>query len=343
MRKVAVLMDDISKIKTYKDTTFALMLAAQKRGYDLMIFGQEDWSVRDGEVMAYVQTVSLIDREEDYYQVLNEEVINLATVDVVLQRKDPPFNLPFIYDSYMLELLEQQGVKVINPPSALRGLNEKFSISQVPECTPPTLITKSNEDILDFLREYKDIVLKPLDRMGGSGVFKLNLNDPNINSILDTINPENKETLMLQQFLPAISEGDKRILIINGKAVEYGLLRHAKEGEFRANLAAGGFGTVEPLNERDKWLVSKIQPLLKREKLYFVGLDVIGGFITEINITSPTCMREIERAKNIDIAGRFWDGLEELEQQELNQNNNAEDDKASLSTSNIDWDLSENS
>lgn len=170
MTTIAVLMDDIDTIKTYKDTTFALMLAAQKRGMTVMIFGQQDWSVRDGEVRAYVRTVALTDRDENYYRILNEEEIDLSTVDIVLQRKDPPFNLRFIYDSYMLDLLVQQGVTVINPPSALRNINEKFAIAQVPECTPPTLITKSREDILDFLREHKEAVLKPLDGMGGMGI-----------------------------------------------------------------------------------------------------------------------------------------------------------------------------
>lgn len=309
MQNLAVLMDDIDTIKTYKDTTFALMLAAQKRGMSVMIFGQEDWSVRNGAVRAYVRTVELIDRAEDYYRVLNEEEIDLSSVDVVLQRKDPPFNLRFIYDSYMLDLLVQQGVAVINPPSALRNINEKFAIAQVPQCTPPTLITKSREDILDFLREHKEAVLKPLDSMGGSGIFKLTLGDKNTTAILDAMNPDGLETLMVQGFLPQVAEGDKRILIIDGEVVDHGLARMPKDGEFRANLAAGGRGVVQPLTEREYWLVEQVKPLIAREGLHLVGLDVIGGYVTEINVTSPTCMREIEKATGQDIAGRFWETL----------------------------------
>lgn len=309
MTTIAVLMDDIDTIKTYKDTTFAPMLAAQKRGMTVMIFGQQDWSVRDGEVRAYVRTVALTDRDENYYRILNEEEIDLSTVDIVLQRKDPPFNLRFIYDSYMLDLLVQQGVTVINPPSALRNINEKFAIAQVPECTPPTLITKSREDILDFLREHKEAVLKPLDGMGGMGIFKLTLGDKNTTAILDAMNPDGNETLMVQGFLPQVSDGDKRILIINGEAVDHGLARLPKDGEFRANLAAGGRGVVQPLTEREYWLVEQVKPIIKREGLHLVGLDVIGGHITEINITSPTCMREIEKATGQDISGRFWETL----------------------------------
>lgn len=309
MQTLAVLMDNIDEIKPYKDTTFALMLAAQHRGMQVMVFEQQDWRVRDGEVRAYVRTVELFDRDEEYYRVLNEEEIDLTSADVVLQRKDPPFNLRYIYDSYMLDLLVAQGVTVINPPAALRNINEKFAISQIPQCTPPTLITKSREDILDFLREYKEAVLKPLDGMGGMGIFKLSLGDKNISAILDMMNPDGLETLMVQGFLPQVTEGDKRILIINGEAVDHGLARLPKEGEFRANLAAGGRGVVQPLTEREWWLVEQVKPLIRREGLHLVGLDVIGGHVTEINVTSPTCMREIENATGQDIAGRFWDTL----------------------------------
>lgn len=309
MQTLAVLMDNIDEIKPYKDTTFALMLAAQRRGMQVMIFEQQDWRVRDGEVRAYVRTVELFDRDEEYCRVLNEEEIDLTSADVVLQRKDPPFNLRYIYDSYMLDLLVAQGVTVINPPAALRNINEKFAISQIPQCTPPTLITKSREDILDFLREHKEAVLKPLDGMGGMGIFKLSLGDKNISAILDAMNPDGLETLMVQGFLPQVTEGDKRILIINGEAVDHGLARLPKEGEFRANLAAGGRGVVQPLTEREWWLVEQVKPLIEWEGLHLVGLDVIGGHVTEINVTSPTCMREIENATGQDIAGRFWETL----------------------------------
>lgn len=309
--RVAVLMDDIDTIKTYKDTTFALMLSAQARGHEVMIFGQSDWQVRDGGVEAYVRTVSLTDREEDYYRVLNEEVIDLASVDVVLQRKDPPFNLNYVYDSYMLDLLVREGVKVVNPPQALRNVNEKFAISRVPQCTPETLITRSRGEIRAFVHEYKQAVLKPLDGMGGSGIFFLREDDKNLSGILDVMNPDGQQTLMVQRYLDKVVEGDKRILVINGEAVDHGLARLPKEGEFRANLAAGGRGVVQPLNEREHWIVEQVKPLIAEENLYLVGLDVIGGYLTEINVTSPTCLREIAKHTGQDIAGRFWAGLEE--------------------------------
>lgn len=309
MRKVAILMDDIDHIKTYKDTSFALMLAAQKRNMDILIFEQKDWSIKDGDVRAMVRQVKLFDREEDYYKIINEEEISLSSVDVLLQRKDPPFNLTFIYDSYMLDILEQNGVVVINPPNALRSVNEKFIISQIPQATPPTLITKSKEEILDFLQIHKEAVLKPLDRMGGGGIFKLSLGDKNLSAILEAMGAGLGETLMVQAYLPDVLRGDKRILIIDGEPINHGLARIPKEGEFRANLAAGGHGVVRPLTERDYWLVEQVQPIIKRENLFLVGLDVIGDYITEINITSPTCMREIEKETKQDISGMFWEKL----------------------------------
>ena len=275
---IAVLMDELESIKPYKDTTFALMLAAQALGHRVMVFGQRDWQVRDGAVQAYVRTVQLYDQDEDYFRVLNEEVIDLGEVDVLLQRKDPPFNLRYVYDSYMLDLLEAQGVRVVNPPQALRNMNEKFAITRLPQCTPETLITKSRGEILAFLREFGEAVAKPLDGMGGSGVFKL-------------------------------TQGDKRILVINGAAVDHGLARLPAEGEFRANLAAGGRGVVQPLSEREWWIVEQVKPLIAEQNLYLVGLDVIGGYLTELNVTSPTCMREIEKATGQPIARRFWEGL----------------------------------
>ena len=308
---IAVLMDDLASIKPYKDTTFALMLAAQARGHRVMVFDQGDWQVRDGNVQAYVRTVRLVDQDEDFFRVLNEEVIDLCEVDVVLQRKDPPFNLRYIYDSYMLDLLEAQGVRVVNPPQALRDMNEKFAITRLPQCTPETLISKSRDEILAFLREFGEVVAKPLDGMGGSGVFKLTLGDKNTNAILDAMNPDGLQTLMVQRYLDKITEGDKRILVINGEAVDHGLARLPAEGEFRANLAAGGRGVVQPLTEREWWIVEQVQPLLAAERLYLVGLDVIGGYLTELNVTSPTCMREIEKVMGQKIAERFWQGLEE--------------------------------
>ena len=309
--RVAVLMDDLDTIKTYKDTTFALMLAAQKRGHEVMVFAQADWQVRDGGVEAYVRTVALTDREEDYYQVRNEEVIDLASVDVVLQRKDPPFNLNYVYDSYMLDLLVREGVRVVNPPQALRNVNEKFAIARVPQCTPETLITRSRGEIRAFVHEYGQAVLKPLDGMGGSGIFFLRDDDKNLSGIIEMMNPDGQQTLMVQRYLDQVTQGDKRILVINGEAVDHGLARIPKDGEFRANLAAGGHGVVQPLTEREWWIVEQVKPLIAEENLYLVGLDVIGGYLTEINVTSPTCFQEITQQTGFDVAAMFLDALEQ--------------------------------
>ena len=308
--KIAVLMDDIRTIKTYKDTTFALMLSAQRRGHEVFILQQPDWFVRDGRVSARVQRVELTDRAQDYHRVLEETTLDLSSVAVLLQRKDPPFDLNYIYDSYMLDLLVRAGVRVVNPPAALRNVNEKFAISRVPQATPPTLISRSVADIRAFVREQGTAVLKPLDGMGGMGIFRLSADDNNVSAILETMNPDGRTPLMVQRYLPEVTAGDKRILIINGEPVDHGLARLPKAGEFRANLAAGGTGVVQPLTERDYWLVEQVRPLIAEEGLYLVGLDVIGGHITEINVTSPTCLREIEAATGQDVAGKFWSGLE---------------------------------
>ncbi|UJF23730.1 glutathione synthase [Suttonella sp. R2A3] len=310
MADIAILMDDIDDIKTYKDTTFALMLAAQELGHQVMIFGQRDWQVRDGEVQAYVQSVVLTDDVDDYYRVRNEEMIVLNEVDVVLQRKDPPFNMDYIYDSYMLDILVRDGVRVVNPPQALRNINEKFVITRLPQATPPTLVTKSRREIREFVREFTTAVVKPMDGMGGAGIFRLAEEDTNLSAILDAINPDGETTLMVQQYLSEVSAGDKRILIINGEAVDHGLARLPAKGEFRANLAAGGRGVVQALSDRDYWLVEQVRPIIKEQGLYLVGLDVIGGFITEMNVTSPTCLREIENHTGQEIAKRFWQGLD---------------------------------
>lgn len=309
--KIAVLMDDIDTIKTYKDTTFALMLSAQKRGHEIWIFTQADWQVRDGEPFAHLKQIQVFDKKEDYYQVLKSERLNLSAFDVVLQRKDPPFDLNYIYDSYFLDLLVKKGVRVINPPQALRNVNEKFAITRVPHACPETLITRSVAEIRAFVADFGTAVLKPLDGMGGRGIFRLDKNDNNFSAILEAMNPDGEQTLMVQRYLEKVVDGDKRVLIINGQPVSHGLARLPKDGEFRANLAAGGRGVVQALTEREYWLVEQVKPLIKEENLYLVGLDVIGGYITEINVTSPTCLREIEAHTGQDVAGEmFWAGLE---------------------------------
>lgn len=300
---IAMLMDDIHSIKTYKDTSFALLLAAQARGHALYYFRQKDWKVVDGQAYALLCRIEVEDRENDYVRILQREVRALAEMDIVFQRKDPPFNMNYIYDTYLLDLLEESGVTVVNPPAALRHVNEKFFITRFPQCTPPTLITRQKADILAFLDEYPTAVAKPLDGMGGMGIFKLRREDDNLSAILDATALKNEMPLMIQAFIPQISAGDKRIILIDGKPVDHALLRMPKKGEFRANLAAGGHGVVQALQERDYWLCEQLAPWISQMRLLLVGLDVIGGYITEINVTSPTCIREIMAETGEDISG----------------------------------------
>lgn len=307
--KIAVLMDCLSQITPAKDTTFALMLEAQKRGYSVYVFGQNDWFIKNGEPIANLKKVSLFDQDKNFYQILENATKNLTEFDVVLQRKDPPVEDNYFYDSYLLDLLVEAGVKVLNPPSALRALNEKMAISYVPQCCPETLITKNNRQIIDFVNQFKVAVIKPLNAMGGQGILQLRYDDPNLNALLEMINFDQNQTFMLQRFLDQVVDGDKRILLIHGQHIDHGLARLPKKGEFRANLAAGGRGEVRPLTERELWIVDQVKPLINKYKLAIVGLDVIGGFLTEINVTSPTCLREISFFTKQNLAGFFWDGI----------------------------------
>lgn len=304
---IALLMDDIHTIKTYKDTSFALLLAAQARGHSLFYFRQQDWWIEQGRVYAWLSRIEVFDHKDHYVKILAQSSAPLSDMDIVFQRKDPPFNMDYIYDTYMLDLLEQEGVVVVNPPAALRQVNEKFFISRLPQCTPPTLITRRRADMLAFLEQHRHVVAKPLDGMGGMGIFQLRLEDSNLYAILDTIAPNESKMLMLQKFIPEVSRGDKRIIMIEGEAIAHGLLRVPREGEFRANLAVGGQGVVEALSEREQWICAQVAPLLREKRLLLVGLDVIGGYLTEINVTSPTCVREIMAATGEDISGRIID------------------------------------
>ncbi len=299
-----ILMDPIESIKPYKDSTFAIMLAAQARGHRLHYFQQKDISVAAGRAQVTARQIEVTDTEENYFRLQAEKTSPLDTFDVILMRKDPPFDMEYIYTTYMLELAEMRGTLVVNPPAALRQVNEKFFISHFPDLAPTTLITRDMERIREFVRNEGQAVVKPLDGMGGTGIFLLSRNDQNTNAILESLGG-GKNSLMVQSYLDGITRGDKRILLVAGEAPQYGLARIPQQGEFRANLAAGGKGVVEPLNTREKTLCAAIRPQLEQLGLLFVGLDVIDGYITEINITSPTCIREIAQATGEDIAIRL--------------------------------------
>ncbi len=305
-----VLMDPIELIKPYKDSTFAMMLAAQARGHRLYYFQQRDLFVTAGQAQAIVRQVEVADTEEDYFHLQPEETTPLDSFDVILMRKDPPFDMEYIYTTYMLELAEMRGTLVVNPPTALRQVNEKFFISHFPELAPTTLITRDMERIREFVRNEGQAVVKPLDGMGGTGIFRLSADDQNINAILESLG-NGSNSLMVQSYLDGVTKGDKRILLVKGQAPQHGLVRIPQPGEFRANLATGGTGEVEPLSTQEKALCAAIRPQIEQLGLLFVGLDVIDGYITEINVTSPTCIREIAQATGEDIAARLILTIEE--------------------------------
>lgn len=308
--KTLVIMDPIEDIKPYKDTSFAMLLAAQARGHELYYCTAQALGFSEGQAKARVFPVRVFDQKNDYYQL--SEAVTLALTDfaIILMRKDPPFDNDYLYATHLLDHAHAQGVVVANAPQALRDVNEKLFILQFPHCIAPTLVSANATDIRAFWAQQGDIILKPLHAMGGAGIFRLQAQDPNVGVIIETLTQHGQHLIMAQRYLPAIAQGDKRILLIDGKPAPYCLARLAADGETRANLAAGGRGVVQPLSERDYWLAAQVGPRLNAMGLRFVGLDVIGDFITEINVTSPTCVREIDAATGLCIADQLLASLE---------------------------------
>jgi glutathione synthase len=306
---IGFVMDPIGSIKIKKDTTFAMLLAAQGRGWSLRYMELNDLFVRDGVPYARMQMVQVRDDPANWFTLSHPQVLPLASLDVVLMRKDPPFNLEYVYATYILERAEQSGVLVINKPQSLRDANEKMYTIWFPQCCPPTLVTRGHERLRTFLEEQRDIVVKPLDGMGGASIFRVTLGDPNTNVIFETLTMHQARFVMAQCYIPEISRGDKRILLIDGMPVEYALARVPAEGDLRGNLAAGATGIGVGLSERDRWICAQVGPVLREKGLVFVGLDVIGDFLTEINVTSPTCIRELDAIYDLNIAGRFMDHI----------------------------------
>lgn len=309
-RRLGVLMDPISQINTKKDTSFALLLAAQARGWSLCYMEQADLYLVNGVAHGRCRALTVKDDPKDWYQLGPATEGPLASqLDLLLMRKDPPFDQEYLYNTYLLELAEAAGVRVINRPASIRDANEKLFAAWFPQCTPPTLVSRDMARIRGFLAEHGRIVVKPLDGMGGSGVFRIDQGDPNTGSILETLTQRGQQTIMAQRFIPEISAGDKRILILNGQVVDHCLARIPAAGEARGNLAAGGKGVVQPITSKDRWIAEQIAPKLREKGLIFVGIDVIGEYLTEINVTSPTCLREIAAATGRDLAGEFLAGL----------------------------------
>lgn len=309
MLRVAIVMDPIQTVKTYKDTSFRIALEAQARGYELLYLELADMFIEQGTAMARVQPLQVTDREQDFYQLGKAEIVAMGELDVIFMRKDPPFDIEFVYATHMLDLAARDGALVVNRPQSLRDCSEKLFTAWFPELIPATLVSRSAEQIRAFHSKHKDIILKPLDGMGGASIFRVDESGSNLGVIIETLTALGNRFAMAQEYLPAIKDGDKRILIINGEPVPYSLARVPSAGETRGNLAAGGTGRPQPLSDSDFALAHAVGPVLKEKGLYLVGLDVIGDRITEINVTSPTCMREIENAYGLNIAGQLFDAV----------------------------------
>lgn len=313
---VGVVMDPISDIKFHKDTTLALLLAAQAKGWSLHYMEQSDLYLLQGEARASTRSLTVRNDPDDFFCLGIHEDRALGELDVILMRKDPPFDNEFIYSTYILEAAQKQGTLVVNDPRSLRDCNEKVFATQFPQCCPPVLVSRDAEKLRDFHLQHGDVIFKPLDGMGGSRIFRCRHDDPNVGVILETLTELGTQTIMAQRYIPEITEGDKRILVIDGEPVPYCLARVPAKGETRGNLAAGGTGIAQPLSEQDRWIVSQVAPTLREKGLLFVGLDVIGSYLTEINVTSPTCAREIDKAYGTDIGGLLMNAIARRKEQQ---------------------------
>ncbi|MDP2784051.1 MAG: glutathione synthase [Sulfurimicrobium sp.] len=308
--KLAIILDPLESIKTYKDSTYAVMRAAQARGHALYVMEQHELILSEGKVKGHARKLDLVADELNWYTLAEPAWHELTDFEATLMRKDPPFDMEYIYSTYLLELAEGQGARILNRPEAVRDFNEKLSTAKFPQFMPPTLVTRQQDLIRDFIDKHGDIILKPLDAMGGSGIFRIQRHDPNLNVIIETMTQLGSRTVMAQRYIPEIAQGDKRILIIDGEAVPYALARIPKAGETRGNLAVGGKGVAQPLSENDWKIADTLGPKLRELGLFLVGLDVIGDYLTEINVTSPTGFQEITAQSGFNVAGMFVDALE---------------------------------
>ena len=310
--KFGVVMDPIASISFKKDTTLALLLAAQAAGHHLYYMEINDLFLDQGIAYGMIKELQVYENENQWFSIGPPSTIPLSALDAILMRKDPPFNNQYIYATYILEAAEKEGCVVVNKPQSLRDCNEKIFASLFPQCCPPLLVSRNINQLKQFFQQHHDVIFKPLDGMGGSGIFRCKPGDPNVTVILEMLTRHGREFIMGQKYVPEITEGDKRVLVINGEAIPYCLARIPAQGETRGNLAAGGTGVAKPLSQRDWWIVNQVAPTLVQKGLIFVGLDIIGDFLTEINVTSPTCAREIDRAYNTNIGGKLIDSIEKL-------------------------------
>ncbi|BBM01052.1 glutathione synthase [Microbulbifer sp. GL-2] len=306
---LGVVMDPIAQINFKKDTTLALLQAAQDSGFQLFYFEQTDLYLDNGRAVGRAQPLKVFDDAEHWFSLDDPREMLLGELDTILMRVDPPFDNEYIYSTYILEAAEREGSLVVNNPQSLRDCNEKIFATTFPQCCPPVLVSRDMRRLREFHKTHQDVIFKPLDGMGGAGIFHCKPDGANLGAILEMLTGHGRQQIMAQRYIPEIKDGDKRILVVDGEAVPYCLARIPEAGETRGNLAAGGRGEARPLTDHDRWIVEQVAPTLKEKGLLFVGLDVIGEYLTEINVTSPTCVREIDAAYNTDIGARLMSAI----------------------------------
>lgn len=309
--RLGVVMDPIEAITPYKDTTLALLLEVQRRGWEIEYLTLADLSLREGIAYGNSARVEVRDDNSDWFTLGEPNEQALESLDVILMRKDPPVDSAYVYATHILEIAERAGVLVVNRPKGLRDVQEKLSIAQFPHCCTPTAVEMQADALKAFIHAQNQVVLKPLHGMGGEAIFVVQAGDPNTSVIIEQLSERGTRYVMAQRYLPEISEGDRRILVIDGQPASFALARLPAAGESRGNLAAGGRGVASPLTEREHWIVEQVRPLLAENGIFFAGLDVIGGYLTEINVTSPTCVREIDNQQGTNIAGDLLDVIEQ--------------------------------
>ena len=310
--KLGVVMDPIESINFKKDSTLAMMIEAQSKGHEIFYITPNALFINSGIAFASSAKIEVKDNPSDWFSLEEEKIIKLSELNSILMRQEPPFNSDYIYNTYVLEMASREGVNIFNNPRSLRDCNEKVYASEFPQCCTKHLVTSNKLLLSQFVEEYKDTVIKPLDGMGGASIFRLKKNEPNLNVILETITHHFTQKVMIQEYIPQISEGDKRILVINGEPMGAAIARIPAEGELRGNLAAGASAVAKSLSERDMWICKEVGPSLVKKGLLLVGLDIIGDYLTEINVTSPTCFKEYKELCDIDVAKTFIDSVEEF-------------------------------
>ena len=314
--RIAVVMDPIASVNYKKDSTLAMLWAAAKRGHELFYLEAGDLSLREGRAYGRLASLQVFEDPAKWFALGEPELRPLAEMDAILMRKDPPFDMNFIYATYLLERAESEGVLVVNKPQSLRDCNEKLFATAFADCMVPTIVTRRSAELRAFIVEHQDVIVKPLDGMGGTGIFRLTAGGPNIGATLEVLTDNGARPIMAQRYIPEIKDGDKRVLMIDGEPVPFVLARIPQGDEIRGNLAAGGRGEARPINDDERRIAARVGPELKKRGLLFVGLDVIGSYLTEVNVTSPTCIREIDREYGYGIADKLIEAVEKRRQQQ---------------------------